>query len=105
MSSQDQPAAPSVPPRIWEVHARGYPRQALGYRVQGALGGRAQHEAEVRLPTITILLRPNQLCRRCIAKDHMLSNEYPITLTTFPRLGSPGVFTEPYYPPSGSRLR
>lgn len=35
----------------------------------------------------------------------MLSNEYPITLTTFPRLGSPGVYTEPYYPPSGSRLR
>ena len=35
----------------------------------------------------------------------MLSNEYPITLTTFPRLGSPGVFTEPYYPPSGFRLR
>ncbi|KAK5658543.1 hypothetical protein OQA88_1935 [Cercophora sp. LCS_1] len=43
--------------------------------------------------------------RRCIAKDHMLPNEHPITLTTFPRLGSPGVFTDPFYPVSGSKLR
>ncbi|KAM7220005.1 glutamate--cysteine ligase [Rhypophila decipiens] len=43
--------------------------------------------------------------RRRIAKDHMRHNEYPITLTTFPRLGSPGVFTEPYYPVSGPKLR
>ncbi|KAI0967368.1 glutamate-cysteine ligase [Xylaria arbuscula] len=43
--------------------------------------------------------------RRKIAKEHMDSEEYPITLTTFPRLGSPGVFTDPYYPPSGPKLR
>ncbi|RYC59500.1 hypothetical protein CHU98_g6709 [Xylaria longipes] len=43
--------------------------------------------------------------RRKIAKDHMNSDEYPITLTTFPRLGVPGVFTDPYYPPSGPKLR
>ncbi|KAI2473154.1 GCS-domain-containing protein [Annulohypoxylon bovei var. microspora] len=43
--------------------------------------------------------------RRRIAKDHMHSDEYPITLTTFPRLGVPGVFTDPYYPASGSKLR
>ncbi|KAI1178117.1 glutamate-cysteine ligase [Nemania sp. FL0916] len=43
--------------------------------------------------------------RRKIAKEHMKSEEYPITLTTFPRLGVPGVFTDPYYPPSGSKLR
>lgn len=35
----------------------------------------------------------------------MDSNEYPITLTTFPRLGAPGTFTTPFYPPSGDRLR
>lgn len=35
----------------------------------------------------------------------MLPNEFPITLTTFPRLGSPGVFTEPSYPVSGPKLR
>ncbi|KAK4104090.1 GCS-domain-containing protein [Parathielavia hyrcaniae] len=50
-------------------------------------------------------VEPNMKLRRCIAKDHMLPNEYPITLTTFPRLGSPGVFTDPFYPVSGPRLR
>jgi glutamate--cysteine ligase catalytic subunit len=35
----------------------------------------------------------------------MLPNEHPITLTTFPRLGSPGVFTDPFYPVSGPKLR
>ncbi|KAI4861628.1 GCS-domain-containing protein [Hypoxylon rubiginosum] len=43
--------------------------------------------------------------RRRIAKDHMQPEEYPITLTTFPRLGVPGVFTDPFYPPSGPKLR
>ncbi|KAI1085042.1 GCS-domain-containing protein [Whalleya microplaca] len=43
--------------------------------------------------------------RRKIAKEHMNPEEYPITLTTFPRLGVPGVFTDPYYPPSGPKLR
>ncbi|KAK3685745.1 glutamate-cysteine ligase-domain-containing protein [Podospora appendiculata] len=50
-------------------------------------------------------VEPDMKLRRCIAKDHMLPNEYPITLTTFPRIGSPGVFTDPYYPVSGPRLR
>ncbi|KAK3378062.1 glutamate-cysteine ligase-domain-containing protein [Podospora didyma] len=50
-------------------------------------------------------VEPNMKLRRCIAKDHMLPNEHPITLTTFPRIGSPGVFTDPYYPVSGSKLR
>ena len=43
--------------------------------------------------------------RREIAKDHMEKNEYPITLTTFPRLGSPGPSISPVYPVSGERLR
>ncbi|POS85394.1 glutamate-cysteine ligase-like protein, partial [Erysiphe pulchra] len=43
--------------------------------------------------------------RRSIAKANMLPEEYPITLTTFPRLGTPGEFTRPYYPVSGERLR
>lgn len=42
--------------------------------------------------------------RRQIAKEHMEANEFPITLTTFPRLGDRKSIT-PYYPPSGSRLR
>ena len=29
-------------------------------------------------------------------------NELPFTLTSFPRLGVPGVFTEPYYDPANA---
>lgn len=47
----------------------------------------------------------NMILRRIIAKDHMRSDEYPITLTTYPRIGYPEVFTDPYYPVSGPRLR
>ncbi|KAI1389683.1 GCS-domain-containing protein [Hypoxylon trugodes] len=50
-------------------------------------------------------VEPDMKNRRRIAKDHMQSEEYPITLTTFPRLGVPGVFTDPYYRPSGPKLR
>lgn len=31
----------------------------------------------------------------------MNMNEVPLTLTNFPRLGAPGVFTDPFYPPGG----
>ncbi|KAH6697145.1 glutamate-cysteine ligase [Plectosphaerella plurivora] len=50
-------------------------------------------------------VEPDMKLRRRIAKDHMRADEYPITLTTFPRIGCPGDFTDPYYPPSGPRLR
>lgn len=43
--------------------------------------------------------------RRVIAKAHMDKNQFPITLTTFPRLGTKDDFIEPYYPPSGPALR
>ncbi|KKK22034.1 putative glutamate-cysteine ligase Gcs1, partial [Aspergillus ochraceoroseus] len=47
----------------------------------------------------------NMRWRREIAKAHMAPNEYPITLTTFPRLGSKDEYIQPYYPPSGPALR
>ncbi|KAK9459996.1 glutamate-cysteine ligase-domain-containing protein [Lipomyces oligophaga] len=43
--------------------------------------------------------------RRAIAIDHMHSNEFPVTLASFPRLGAPGQFTDPYYPPTGPASR
>jgi glutamate--cysteine ligase catalytic subunit len=43
--------------------------------------------------------------RRKIARRHMKANQCPVTLTTFPRLGTKGDFTTPYYPPSGPILR
>lgn len=45
------------------------------------------------------------LYRRTIAKEHMAENEAPITLPSFPMLGTKGVFTQPYYPPTGSQSR
>ncbi|QYS99092.1 Glutamate--cysteine ligase [Trichoderma simmonsii] len=50
-------------------------------------------------------VEPDMKLRRKIAKEHMLSTEYPITLTTFPQIGVPGQFTYPFYPPSGPKLR
>ncbi|KAL1964183.1 hypothetical protein VTN77DRAFT_7271 [Rasamsonia byssochlamydoides] len=47
----------------------------------------------------------NMRWRRDIAKSHMAPNEYPITLTTFPRLGTRDDYISPYYPPSGPALR
>ena len=40
-----------------------------------------------------------------IAKNHTEPNEFPITLTTFPRLGIRGYAITPYSPLSGERLR
>jgi glutamate--cysteine ligase catalytic subunit len=43
--------------------------------------------------------------RRVIAKAHMDKNQFPVTLTTFPRLGTKDDFIEPYFQPSGPALR
>ncbi|KAI9680670.1 MAG: Zn finger-containing GTPase- Activating Protein for ARF [Caeruleum heppii] len=50
-------------------------------------------------------VEPNMKWRRMIAKDHMGPDEYPVTLTTFPLLGSKTPHTMPPYPSHGDRLR
>lgn len=52
-----------------------------------------------------LLVEADMKKRRVIAKQHMASTEYPVTLTTFPRLGTKDDFITPYYPPSGPALR
>ncbi|KAL4796210.1 glutamate-cysteine ligase-domain-containing protein [Aspergillus venezuelensis] len=47
----------------------------------------------------------NMRWRREVAKAHMAPNESPVTLTTFPRLGTKDDYIQPYYPPSGPALR
>lgn len=49
-------------------------------------------------------VEPNMKLRRRIAHDHMADTEFPITLTTFPRIGRPDC-TTPAYPVSGPKLR
>ncbi|MCJ1374498.1 Zn finger-containing GTPase- Activating Protein for ARF [Loxospora ochrophaea] len=50
-------------------------------------------------------VEPNMKLRRIIAKDHMEANEFPITLTTFPRLGTGDDYISPYFPTSGDKGR
>lgn len=72
--------------------------------------GRYMLEATPGAPyghTLQELLKvlPNMRRRRVIAKAHMKSTEMPITLTSYPRLGVPGQFTEPYHAPTGAASR
>lgn len=50
-------------------------------------------------------VEPNMKWRRKIAKDHMEHNECPITLATFPRLGTKDDFITPCFPSNGEKLR
>lgn len=52
-----------------------------------------------------LLVEADMKRRRVIAKQHMSRDQYPVTLTTFPRLGTKDDFITPYYPPSGPALR
>ncbi|GAA5919676.1 hypothetical protein JCM6882_004535 [Rhodosporidiobolus microsporus] len=52
-----------------------------------------------------LLVEGNMRFRRKLARSRMLPHEVPLTLTSFPRLGAPGVFTDPYYPPGGGVAR
>ncbi|KAI0744210.1 glutamate-cysteine ligase catalytic subunit [Daedaleopsis nitida] len=44
----------------------------------------------------------NMRYRRHLARRHLKPNEVPFTMTSFPRLGTPGVFTEPYFDPANA---
>ncbi|KZP05503.1 hypothetical protein FIBSPDRAFT_805693, partial [Athelia psychrophila] len=44
----------------------------------------------------------NMRYRRTLVRSHLHPTELPITLTSFPMLGTPGVFTEPYFAPAGA---
>lgn len=46
-----------------------------------------------------LAVEKNMRFRRSLAREHLKPNEIPLTLTSFPRLGTPGQFTEPYYDP------
>ncbi|KAK2464300.1 hypothetical protein APHAL10511_003757 [Amanita phalloides] len=44
----------------------------------------------------------NMRYRRNLARKHLKPNEIPLSFTSFPRLGVPGQFTEPYYDPANA---
>lgn len=45
----------------------------------------------------------NMRYRRTLARKHLKANEIPFTFTSFPRLGTPGVFTEPHFSPDDAK--
>lgn len=52
-----------------------------------------------------LTVEENMKLRRRMAKARMKENELPLTLTSFPRLGAPGQFTDPYCKPGGGVAR
>lgn len=52
--------------------------------------------------TDLLCVEGNMRVRRHIARRYLKPNELPFTLTSFPRLGVPGVFTEPHYDPANA---
>ncbi|EJU04328.1 glutamate-cysteine ligase catalytic subunit, partial [Dacryopinax primogenitus] len=46
-----------------------------------------------------LTVEANMRYRRKIARRHLKPNEVPLTVTSFPRLGTQGQFTEPYFEP------
>ncbi|KAI0075747.1 glutamate-cysteine ligase catalytic subunit [Panus rudis PR-1116 ss-1] len=49
--------------------------------------------------TDLLTVEENMRYRRRLARKYLKDNEIPMTMTSYPRLGVPGVFTEPYYDP------
>jgi glutamate--cysteine ligase catalytic subunit len=41
--------------------------------------------------------------RRKLIRSELKPYEAPITVTSFPRLGTPGAFTDPYYDPANAQ--
>ncbi|KAF9646777.1 glutamate-cysteine ligase catalytic subunit [Thelephora ganbajun] len=49
--------------------------------------------------TDLLMVEGNMRYRRSLAQKHLKKNEVPLTLTSYPRLGAPGQFTDPYFNP------
>lgn len=56
------------------------------------------------LPFLSVVLLPRVLSRhrRKLTQRYLKPHEVPLTITSFPRLGSPGVFTDPYFDPANA---
>ncbi|CAO3664044.1 unnamed protein product [Umbelopsis ramanniana] len=52
-----------------------------------------------------LLVEPNMKLRRKLAQQTMKSNEIPLTIVSYPRLGCQGEFLDPHYEPLGDSCR
>ena len=91
------------PSRVWPLHARIDTRIALHRLHHRSTLSRAQHALQVsplhRTYSTDDSIPKSPPLRRTLARKHLKPNEIPLTFTSFPRLGVPGVFTEPYFDP------
>ena len=92
-----------LPSRVRPLHARIDTRIALHRLHHRSTLSRAQHALQVSTTLHNIRHRRLKSKaappRRTLARKHLKPNEIPLTFTSFPRLGVPGVFTEPYFDP------
>ncbi|KAK7692337.1 hypothetical protein QCA50_003962 [Cerrena zonata] len=49
-----------------------------------------------------LLVEEDMRYRRRLARKYLEPNEIPMSMTSYPLLGTPGVFTEPYHDPAGA---
>lgn len=52
-----------------------------------------------------LLVEPNMKLRRELAQKTMKSNEVPLTIVSYPRLGCQGEFLDPHHEPNGDACR
>ena len=102
-----------VPPWIWSLYAWVYPRKTLLWLSRWPPLCWSKHAIPVR--TLHRALRLIRSClikfpffcnwfpvSRSLARKHLKENEIPLSFTSFPRLGTPGVFTEPHFSPENA---
>ena len=103
ISSTPQHRRTHLPSRVRPLHARIDTRIALHRLHHRSTLSRAQHALQVSTTLHNIrhrrLKSKAASPRRTLARKHLKPNEIPLTFTSFPRLGVPGVFTEPYFDP------
>lgn len=85
--------------RVWSLYA-GIDSCLSIHRIHH---GPSICRSQYALPVSLLWRRIYHLIRRAsrnLARKHLKPNEIPMSFTSFPRLGVPGQFTEPYYDPA-----
>ncbi|KAI0256364.1 glutamate-cysteine ligase catalytic subunit [Lactifluus subvellereus] len=88
-----------IPPVFHPEYGRYMLESTPGAPYTGCVRDLLLVEPNMRLRRLTRYLTPES---RHLARSNLKPNQIPLTLTSFPRLGVPGKFTEPYFDPAGA---
>lgn len=97
-----------VPPTFHPEYGRYMLESTPGAPYTGSLADLLSVESNMRYRFVAFPPRfaretgTNVGDRRSIARKYLKDNEIPMSFTSFPRLGAPGVFTEPYFDPANA---